>query len=77
MKEMLDVHVIGYFLPAREAVRTFKQHRQGGRIVFTVSDNALKPSKDFVAYNSAKAAELHMTRGGFWREPVLDARAAA
>ncbi len=62
MKEMLDVHVVGYFLPAREAVRTFKQQGQGGRIVFTVSDNALKPSKDFVAYNSAKAAELHMAR---------------
>ena len=62
MKEMLDVHVVGYFLPAREAVRTFKRQGQGGRIVFTVSDNALKPSKDFAAYNSAKAAELHMAR---------------
>ncbi|MDR3575876.1 MAG: SDR family oxidoreductase [Anaerolineaceae bacterium] len=62
MKEMLDVHVVGYFLAAREAVRTFKRQGQGGRIVFTVSDNALKPSKDFVAYNSAKAAELHMAR---------------
>jgi NAD(P)-dependent dehydrogenase (short-subunit alcohol dehydrogenase family) len=62
MKEMLDVHVVGYFLPAREAVRTFKKQGQGGRIVFTVSDNALKPSKDFAAYNSAKAAELHMAR---------------
>jgi NAD(P)-dependent dehydrogenase (short-subunit alcohol dehydrogenase family) len=62
MKEMLDVHVVGYFLAARQAVRTFKQQGQGGRIVFTVSYNAIKPSNDFVAYNVAKAAELHMAR---------------
>lgn len=60
--EMLDVHCTGYFLVAREAVRTFIRQGTGGVMVFVVSDNALRPSKDFVAYNTAKAGALHMAR---------------
>ncbi len=61
-KEMLDVHCTGYFLVAREAVKTFIDQKSGGSLVFIVSDNALRPSKNFVAYNTAKAGALHMAR---------------
>ena len=60
--EMLDVHCTGYFLIAREAVRGFIKHKTKGVMVFVVSDNAIRPSKNFVAYNSAKAGALHMAR---------------
>ena len=60
--EMLDVHCTGYFLIAREAVRTFLKQKSGGVMVFVVSDNAVRPSKNFVAYNTAKAGALHMAR---------------
>ena len=60
--EMLDVHCTGYFLVAREAVRTFIKHKTDGVMVFVVSDNAIRPSRNFVAYNVAKAGALHMAR---------------
>jgi NAD(P)-dependent dehydrogenase (short-subunit alcohol dehydrogenase family) len=60
--EMIAVHATGYFLAAREAVRTFKRQGGGGVMVFVVSDNAVRPSKNFIAYNAGKAAELHMAR---------------
>jgi NAD(P)-dependent dehydrogenase (short-subunit alcohol dehydrogenase family) len=61
-RRMLEVHCIGYYLMAREAIRAFIQQGDGGRIVFIVSDNAVKPSHDLLAYNVAKAGELHMAR---------------
>jgi NAD(P)-dependent dehydrogenase (short-subunit alcohol dehydrogenase family) len=61
-RRMLEVHCIGYYLMAREAIRAFIQQGSGGRIVFVVSDNAVKPSHDLLAYNVAKAGELHMAR---------------
>ncbi len=60
--EMLETHCTGYFLVAREAVRSFIKQKSGGVMVFIVSDNALRPSKNFVAYNTAKAGVLHMAR---------------
>jgi NAD(P)-dependent dehydrogenase (short-subunit alcohol dehydrogenase family) len=61
-EEMLSIHCTGYFLVAREAVRTFINQKSEGVMVFVVSDNALRPSKNFVAYNTAKAGALHMAR---------------
>ena len=60
--EMLDVNCTGYFLVAREAVRTFIRNKTKGVMVFVVSDNAIRPSRNFVAYNVAKAGALHMAR---------------
>jgi NAD(P)-dependent dehydrogenase (short-subunit alcohol dehydrogenase family) len=60
--EMIDVHCTGYFLVAREAVRTFQMKGEGGVMVFVVSDNAVRVSSGLLAYNVAKAAELHMAR---------------
>lgn len=61
-QDMIDVHATGYFLVAREAVRSFNNQKITGAIVFIISDNAIKPSKDLIAYNVAKAAELHLAR---------------
>ena len=60
--EMLDVHCTGYFLIAREAVRAFIKNKTNGVMVFVVSDNAIRPSRNFIAYNTAKAGALHMAR---------------
>jgi len=60
--EMIGVHCTGFFLSAREAVRTFKRQGTGGVMVFVVSDNAVRPSRNFIAYNVAKAGQLHMAR---------------
>lgn len=61
-QELMDVHCTGYFLVAREAVRTFICQKSGGAIVFVTSDNAIRPSRNLVAYCTAKAAELQMAR---------------
>lgn len=62
MEKVLAVHVVGYFLIAREAVQVLKRNPDGGSIVFVCSDSSVKAGKSTVAYSSAKAAELHMAR---------------
>lgn len=57
-----DVLVKGYFLVAREGYKQMKAQGIGGSIVMVTSKNSLVASKGAVAYNSAKAAELHMAR---------------
>lgn len=61
-KWVMDVNCTGSFLVSREAIKIFKRQGTGGVLVYTNSDNALKPSKHFLAYNSSKAAVLHMAR---------------
>lgn len=60
--DMLSIHSTAYFLVAREAIRWFSRLSVTGAIVFIISDNAIKPSKEMLAYNVAKASELHMAR---------------
>ncbi len=52
----------GYFLVAREGYKQMKAQGIGGSIVMVTSKNSLVASKGAVAYNAAKAAELHMAR---------------
>lgn len=59
---IMDVNCTGSFLVSREAIKVFMQQPEGGAIIFINSDNALKPSKHFLAYNSSKAATLQMAR---------------
>jgi len=61
-KWVMDVNCTGSFLVSREAIKVFKKQKTGGVLVYTNSDNALKPSKHFLAYNASKAALLHMAR---------------
>jgi NAD(P)-dependent dehydrogenase (short-subunit alcohol dehydrogenase family) len=58
----LDVLATGYFLVSREAVRVMKRQGRGGSIVFVGSKNALVASPGAAAYNTAKAAALHLAR---------------
>ncbi|MEX2208625.1 MAG: bifunctional rhamnulose-1-phosphate aldolase/short-chain dehydrogenase [Myxococcota bacterium] len=57
-----DVLVTGYFLVSREAFRLLQAQGLGGSIVFVASKNALVATPGAVAYNTAKAAELHLAR---------------
>lgn len=59
---VMGVNCTGSFLVSREAIRVFKKQKTGGVLVYVNSDNSLKPSKHFLAYNSSKAAVLHMAR---------------
>jgi NAD(P)-dependent dehydrogenase (short-subunit alcohol dehydrogenase family) len=59
---IMNVNCTGSFLVSREAIKVFKKQPDGGVLVFTNSDNSLKPSKHFLAYNASKAAVLHMAR---------------
>jgi NAD(P)-dependent dehydrogenase (short-subunit alcohol dehydrogenase family) len=59
---VMNVNCTGSFLISREAIKVFKQQASGGALVFINSDNALKPSKHFLAYNASKAAVLQMAR---------------
>ncbi len=52
----------GYFLMAREAFKVMKRQAAGGAMVFVCSKNSVVASKGAVAYNVAKASELHMAR---------------
>jgi rhamnulose-1-phosphate aldolase/alcohol dehydrogenase len=58
----IDVLATGYFLVGREAARVMKIQGIGGSIVFVASKNALVASAGAAAYNTAKAAELHLAR---------------
>jgi NAD(P)-dependent dehydrogenase (short-subunit alcohol dehydrogenase family) len=62
LDRVLAVHVVGYFIVAREAVAALRKNAEGGSIVFVCSDSSVKAGKRTVAYSSAKAAELHMAR---------------
>ncbi|GAB4414023.1 MAG: bifunctional rhamnulose-1-phosphate aldolase/short-chain dehydrogenase [Bacteroidia bacterium] len=57
-----DVLVKGQFLVTQAAVKIMKQQGLGGDIVNIVSKNALVAGPKNVAYGTAKAAQLHMTR---------------
>lgn len=57
-----EVLVKGYFLVTREAYKIMKAQGIGGSIIMVTSKNAMVASKGAVAYNTAKAAELHMAR---------------
>ena len=59
---VMNVNCTGSFLISREAIKVFKTQADGGALVFINSDNSLKPSKQFLAYNSSKAAVLQMAR---------------
>jgi NAD(P)-dependent dehydrogenase (short-subunit alcohol dehydrogenase family) len=61
-QDIIDTNCTGYFIAAKEAVRTFKRQGEGGVIVFISSDNSIKPSKNALAYNVSKAAVNHMAR---------------
>jgi NAD(P)-dependent dehydrogenase (short-subunit alcohol dehydrogenase family) len=59
---IMSVNCTGSFLVSREAIKVFKKQADGGALVFINSDNSLKPSKHFLAYNASKAAQLQMAR---------------
>ena len=59
---IMGVNCTGSFLVSREAIKVFKRQGRGGALVFINSDNSIKPSKHFLAYNASKAAQLHMAR---------------
>ena len=59
---VMSVNCTGSFLISREAIKVFKRQPEGGALVFINSDDALKPSRHFLAYNSSKAAVLQMAR---------------
>jgi NAD(P)-dependent dehydrogenase (short-subunit alcohol dehydrogenase family) len=59
---VMNVNCTGSFLVSREAIKVFKKQQDGGVLVYNNSDNSLKPSKHFLAYNASKAAVLHMAR---------------
>jgi NAD(P)-dependent dehydrogenase (short-subunit alcohol dehydrogenase family) len=59
---VMNVNCTGSFLISRKAIKVFKRQPEGGALVFINSDDALKPSRHFLAYNSSKAAVLQMAR---------------
>lgn len=59
---VMNVNCTGSFLVSREAIKVFKRQQSGGVLIYTNSDNAIKPSRHFLAYNASKAAVLHMAR---------------
>lgn len=61
-RKNMDVLSTGYFLVSREAFRLMKAQGLDGSIVFIGSKNALAASPKAAAYNTAKAAELHLAR---------------
>src|SRR5207245_1768187 len=47
---------------SREAFRLWKEQRMGGSLIFVASKNSVVASRNAAAYNTAKAAELHLAR---------------
>ena len=61
LREMLDTHVVGTFLCAREALRLMRAARRG-HIVNVSSHAALRAFADCGGYTAAKAGQLGLTR---------------
>lgn len=59
---VMNVNCTGSFLISREAIKVFKRQPDGGALIYINSDDALKPSRHFLAYNASKAAVLQMAR---------------
>jgi rhamnulose-1-phosphate aldolase/alcohol dehydrogenase len=57
-----DVLVKGQFLVSQQGVRIMRKQQLGGDIVNIVSKNALVSGPNNIAYGTAKAAQLHMSR---------------
>lgn len=57
-----DVLVKGQFLVSQQGVNILLKQKMGGDIVNIVSKNALVSGPNNVAYGTAKAAQLHMSR---------------
>lgn len=60
--KLYDILVKGYFLVSREAFKLWQKQNLGGALIFVASKNGLIASKNASAYNSAKAAEIHLAR---------------
>jgi rhamnulose-1-phosphate aldolase/alcohol dehydrogenase len=60
--KLYDILVKGYFLVSREAFKIWHKQNLGGALIFVASKNGLIASKNATAYNSAKAAEIHLAR---------------
>ena len=60
--KLLDILVKGQFEVSQFGVKVLKQQGLGGDIVNIVSKNALVAGPKNVAYGTAKAAQLHMSR---------------
>ena len=60
--KLYDILVKGYFLVSREAFKLWHKQNLGGALIFVASKNGLIASKNATAYNSAKAAEIHLAR---------------
>ncbi|SIO14934.1 bifunctional aldolase/short-chain dehydrogenase [Algoriphagus halophilus] len=60
--KLLDILVKGQFEVSQQGVKILKQQGLGGDIVNIVSKNALVAGPKNVAYGTAKAAQLHMSR---------------
>jgi rhamnulose-1-phosphate aldolase/alcohol dehydrogenase len=61
-QKLHEVLTTGYFLTARAAFRAFRAQGLGGNLVIMSSKNGLSAAKNVLAYATAKAAELQMTR---------------
>jgi NAD(P)-dependent dehydrogenase (short-subunit alcohol dehydrogenase family) len=61
LREMLDVHIVGSLICAREALRRM-QPRRAGHIVMIGSHAAHHGFPDCSAYTAAKAGQLGLTR---------------
>jgi NAD(P)-dependent dehydrogenase (short-subunit alcohol dehydrogenase family) len=61
LRAMLDVHVVGTFLCAREALRRMQREKQG-HIVTIASVAAQRAFAECAAYTAAKAGQLGLTR---------------
>ena len=61
LRAMLDTHVVGTFLCAREALRLMRPARRG-HIVNVSSHAALRAFADCSGYTAAKAGQLGLTR---------------
>ncbi len=61
LRAMLDVHVLGTFLPAREALRQM-QPRRRGHVVAIGSHAALRGFAECGGYTAAKAGQLGLMR---------------
>lgn len=59
---LYNVLVKGYFLVSREAFKIWEAQGLGGSLIFVASKNGLIGSRNAAAYNSAKAAEIHLAR---------------
>lgn len=61
-REVLEVNLTSAFMLTKQAMKTFRQQKMGGSLVYVASKNVFAPGAGFGGYSASKAGMLQLMR---------------